>query len=269
MAANWPEIRLNDWSHFQEIINDTLGVDSWMPEWFFRGQSNSEWTLQSGLNRILQRNNIYDPNIAFLFEQTTIREFASKSHLFDNFHTKGYGYNSGPAFWLIAMQHYGCPTRLLDWTYSPYNALYFAVSSNFEVDGAIFCFNENILSNPKNTPEIPSEKVLEIEHINLDYLAAFLPSLQNNRSNFQQGCFTLNTNPVLDHQDSIYNKLFHKITDNATPFVKIIIPFEIKLSILKKLKSINVRADILYPDLFGLSQYLKDLIEIRANQYKT
>ena len=43
---------------------------------------------------------------------------------------------------LMVLRHYGVPTRLLDWSRSPYVAAYFAVSENDSEDGEIWAFDE-------------------------------------------------------------------------------------------------------------------------------
>jgi hypothetical protein len=44
---------------------------------------------------------------------------------------------------LMVLRHYGVPTRLLDWSTSPYVAAYFAVSAGNLVDGEIWAFDQD------------------------------------------------------------------------------------------------------------------------------
>ena len=111
-------IRLGSVKDFVEKVCDLR--DAWIvgPAYFdpwFRGQTSVKWMLEPGIFRF----GLFD-------DEDEIR---------DQFQRKGPQYMTEfpPAdywSWYFLMQHYGAPTRLLDWTDSALIALFFALNSN-------------------------------------------------------------------------------------------------------------------------------------------
>jgi FRG domain len=106
--------------------------------WIYRGVSDSTHSLEASVQRCVVR----DSERATALRRTLI-EFQASAHLFPE---------CGPLplrndylSWLAIMQHFGAPTNLLDWTRSPYVALFFATSdfSNKEDrNSALWMLNE-------------------------------------------------------------------------------------------------------------------------------
>lgn len=91
--------------------------------YIFRGQANARWGLQSSLERLLGHSWAIDR--ARTSEDYALRSFKSKYRIYaGNEHQP-----QSKLSWLSAMQHYGAPTRLIDFTTSPYIALYFALET--------------------------------------------------------------------------------------------------------------------------------------------
>lgn len=110
-------IFIHSWSEFQEKASS--------PEfagWAFRGQGDSTWHLESTLSRCF--GGFHSPkNVWAHQEDRNLRIFQRKSHLFlDQIPAEDNVFE-----WLALMQHHGAPTRLLDFTWSPFVAAFFAL----------------------------------------------------------------------------------------------------------------------------------------------
>ncbi len=104
---------LNTWDGFKRAVNKLEDK-----KYIFRGQESSEWRLRSSFYRA-ERSNLEKYLILDIADlQKTFSGLSS--HAFNLSDASHYG-----AFLNLA-QHHGYPTPLLDWTWSPYVAAFFA-----------------------------------------------------------------------------------------------------------------------------------------------
>ena len=116
-------ISYNSWEEFKStVVLELFGKASFNRGiYIFRGQSFSEWKLEPSFDRDFkgmgkaERSQAHDRLLA-LFRKECENIDVSKDTLEDNLKLLALG------------QHYGLPTRLLDWTESPYVASFFAFS---------------------------------------------------------------------------------------------------------------------------------------------
>jgi hypothetical protein len=92
--------------------------------WIFRGQERKDGlifitSLERAVKQFVAEKN-YQSYVQ-RFEHKLLREFKRKFHLYTSIQP------DGDIEYLALMQHYGAPTRFLDWTYSFFIALYFAL----------------------------------------------------------------------------------------------------------------------------------------------
>jgi len=119
MLSNHVEIiDIDSWQSFQShVASYSQGHNRY--KWCFRGHAEWDWLLETSLER-LSRHPHENMERA---ERILLGRFKRQAH---HFLTRTPAENDFVE-WLALMQHWGVPTRLLDFTLSPYVALFFAL----------------------------------------------------------------------------------------------------------------------------------------------
>ena len=217
--------------------------------WLFRGQQNYEWELIPAAGR---SKHFLWPNSSTRSKSPFSRESPPRDlgrfHEWCHF-AEGYDVKlpRNPFRRLALAQHYGFPTRLLDFTENILVALYFATESDFSVDGSVYAYMPDGRVN-----------IEKADIYSLDKMAAVRIPPFDRRMLQQSAWFVYCPSPSdaiaqeplpLDHHFRKYK------TQIDVNLIKFRIPSGSKALIQKQLLDVGTSRKSLFPDLDGLSKY--------------
>jgi len=267
------EIYVKSWASLKRIIEQDFMYDKLRPFWVFRGQANHRWSLTTSIERLE----------LIVEESKIIQEFQRNAHLYAD--TKKI---DNTLEWLSLMQHYGAPTRLLDWTFSPYVALFFAMNEA-KIDiyhsgrryAALYALNYSPINvkmrerykNHKTYSFLSEDNFLfknkisdtQFEDVFFSIgsedalpptVLPLIPFNSHIRLNTQQGIFLCPTNGILPFEENL-KTTFEDIPDYERWIRKYLIPVELKPEIIIELNHMNINDATLFPGIEGYSRFLK------------
>ncbi|MFB3852712.1 MAG: FRG domain-containing protein [Vicinamibacterales bacterium] len=242
-------------------LNERLFEGSWKPaigrfrsSCAFRGQGDVSKDLRTGLARLGASVDL-ENHLLRNFRKYAQREAVPGDSVWN---------------WLAVAQHHGLPTRLLDWTYSPWVAMHFATlhPEEYDRDGAIWCVDyartnellpdglKRILSEEGSfvfTAEMLQRAAGTLHEFDrlaeAEFVVFFEPPSLDDRIVAQFALFSLVSNPRLS--------LDTWLARNPEVFRKLILPASLKWEIRDKLDQGNINERVLLPGLDGLSQWLR------------
>ncbi len=229
----------------------------------FRGQSDASWSLRPSLLRMAEQAQL-SAERALKVEETITTEFAAHAHLHFDLPTVS---PSGSVPWWPWMQHHGAPTRLLDWSLSPYVALYFAVERGWHCDGVVWGFAVQELRSSMSA-EFGSDNATSDPSLSNLFNSATAPAhvsvvssaQYSERMERQQGLFTLCTQVLADHADAIGCRL--PGSERRADSFKLLIPKSAKPDFLRRLRRLNITALALFPGADGLGRSLGEKVRL-------
>lgn len=265
-------------------------------ELVYRGQSYDGWGLVPSVYRGLEAvgvDDVFDELVRM--ERDLYREFQNKSARFLGEQVLT-AWNA-----LVSAQHYGSPTRLLDWTTKLLGGAYFAAAGSPDRDGVVWVARPGSLPIPAELGRLYLRRSLRVEQVrryipdsNLpfmmpisrpmaafggaedesageviafdqsgspDYEGLFIfleAPFTNPRIGAQGGLFSVYVSSteeiVLDHAE--YLRLIERKTGTAI-LHRLIIPARSKREMIRDLERLGIDAFALFPDVEGLSVYLR------------
>ena len=250
------EIRIDSWSELQDL----LFSDSWNVElgrhrsdFAFRGCADSDADLSTSLAKL--------GGDASVLERHLLRNFRK--------------YATGDAVpvdsawnWLALGQHHGLPTRLLDWTYSPFVALHFATTTGdlFDRDGVVWMVDyvraHELAPQPLRaeleaeganvfTTEMLAAVANEVDELvgaEEEYVLFVEPPSFDERIVNQYALFSLMSRP-----DASFDRWLEGHDELAR---RLVVPAELKWEVRDKLDQAGINERVLFPGLDGLTRWV-------------
>ena len=258
------DVRVQSWSELQEAVFENSyqsAISRFRSHFVFRGAQR----VTHGLETSLQTGGFESHERHLL---TSFRKYALRSAV----------HGDSVWNWLSLGKHHGLPTRLLDWTYSPYVAMHFATENfaHFDQDGAIWCvdYRRTNAMLPKRMRDIldkydanifTTEMLNEVAHTlhefgalsRKEFVLFFEPPSLDERIVNQFALFSLPSSATIGLEELLKQR-------DAT-YRRIIIPAALKWEVRDKLDQANITERVLFPGLDGLSLWLKRYFTTRTS----
>ena len=251
------EIRVESWIELQEELyegswHEPLG--RFRSDFAFRGMSRADSDLTTSLVRLGGDAHELERHLLRNFRKYAARGDVPVDSIWN---------------WLALGQHHGLPTRLLDWTYSPYVALHFVTANldRYDRDGVVWCV-DYVQAHRRAPAEL--RRCLEEEGANLfntemldraargldgfdglgddDFLVFVEPPSFDERIVNQYALFSLASSPSLSPDEWLAR--------HPELAQRLVVPAELKWEIRDKLDQANITERVLFPGLDGLSRWV-------------
>jgi len=219
VSAKIKELRVRNFAE----LHDVLGRHRRDAGWVYRGHPDPDYDLVPRAGR---------PPFSDGHDEIFFRRWQAEAPQFlDETPADDWG-------WLALAQHHGLATRLLDWTFKPLAAAFFAVFEPGIGESVIYCFKTaNVANQEIRDRQSPFER---------QGITLYTPSRVSHRVSRQIGMFTLHGPPTLSLQQGM------------TPLdriERIVIDAAYRSELLFELNQYGINNQTLFPNLVGLSRH--------------
>ncbi len=261
----WTELYPKTLDDLYTVLNKVADTQVYI----FRGHASASWPhLGPSLHRVLQGGGNFGRQI--MLEAAAIRAF--RRHGRSLLHVSELDYLSRILNSITLMQHYGAPTRLLDWTLSPWVACYFATQDHPDDDAAIWCFNVEELERKNRThrtsgsrdytrfSELASASTVEDWAWSAmragRYIKTFRYEYANPQMGAQQSLFTISGRLGDDHDIALARSL-----PEPWHTLRVIVSKSHKEALRRRLFRMNVAALNLFPSIDGVGRHIREALQ--------
>jgi hypothetical protein len=280
---------------FEDLVLEptTISTSDEFQDWFspfkrmgcFRGHADAAWGLRPSFYRKIHQQWKVETETTTVETVELLDPERNEQAIFYDFQRAAHQYYATPpddrqiVDWLALMQHHGAPTRMLDWTESPYVALFFAMQSGKAEEAALWAIDlawlrtrsyEILRHHDKSIPERYNPEVFRtnlngmlFRGNNPDVIVQATPWRSNERMQIQQGKLLC----ALNHSPSFPTTLLRMLVVPTLASEKQVvskarIKRDRRIEFLEELRRMNIHEGSLFPGLDGFARSLGVNLEI-------